>query len=343
MDSPSRWALIVGGLLGCSSSHEPAGTSAQALSCKTSAPGTSDCGSAHEDCCTSPLLPGGAYDRTYPYAGSVDAGATDPAQVSAVRLDKYLVTVGRFRQFVAASAAGWVPQPGSGKHTHLNGGKGLAVTSGGYEPGWLQEDGAYLATTTAAWQTNLSCDPSFATWTDAPGANERLPINCIDWYEAYAFCIWDGGFLPSEAEFEFAAAGGSEQREYPWGSSDPGTANAYAITNCYYPNGPTGPGLQGACTGAGNIAPVGTAVMGAGKWGQLDLAGDMTEWILDYSAPYVTPCVDCVFLTDFTYKEQRGGGWNPTDPEDLFSASRGLGDNPEDRAIVDGVRCARSP
>jgi formylglycine-generating enzyme required for sulfatase activity len=45
--------------------------------------------------------------------------------------------------------------------------------------------------------------------------------------EAYAFCIWDGGFLPSEAEWECAAAGGPDQREYPWGSTDPGTANLY--------------------------------------------------------------------------------------------------------------------
>jgi len=343
MESLGLWALIAGGLVGCGSSPEARGAAAQALSCKTSTEGTSNCGPTGEDCCTSPSVPGGAYDRTYPYAASVDAGAADPAQVSAFRLDKYLVTVGRFRQFVAASAAGWAPQPGSGKHTHLNGGKGLAVTSGGYEPGWLQEDGAYLATTTADWQNNLGCDPSFATWTDAAGPNETLPINCIDWYEAYAFCIWDGGFLPSEAEFAFAAAGGSEQRVYPWGSTDPGTANAYAITNCYYPNGPTGPGLQGNCAGAGNIAPVGTALLGAGKWGQLDLAGDMTEWILDYNAPYVTPCVDCVFLTDVSYKTQRGGGW-ATDPQDLFSASRGgSGDKPMDRAIVDGVRCARSP
>lgn len=39
---------------------------------------------------------------------------------------KYLITVGRFRQFVNAWFAGWRPAAGSGKHSHLNGGEGLA-------------------------------------------------------------------------------------------------------------------------------------------------------------------------------------------------------------------------
>ena len=343
MDCPQRRALILVGLVGCSAAPKETATVEQAASCKVSAPGTSGCGSSVENCCISPDVPGGEYFRTYPYTGSAVTANADPAQVSSFRLDKYLVTVGRFRQFVAASAAGWAPKAGAGKHTHLNGGRGLADTAGGYEPGWPGEDGAYLATTIADWQTRLSCDPAFATWTDSAGPNETLPINCINWYEAYAFCIWDGGFLPSEAEFELAAAGGSEQREYPWGSMDPGTANGYAISNCYFPNGPTGPGMQGSCTGVANIAPVGTAPMGAGKWGHLDLAGDITEWILDYNAPYVTPCTDCVFLMDFSYKVQRGGSWG-TDPQDLFASARGgSGDQPIDRNVVYGARCARSP
>ena len=45
-------------------------------------------------------VPGGSYQRTY---GS-DAAAGDPATVSGFRLDKYLVTVGRFRAFVAAAS-----------------------------------------------------------------------------------------------------------------------------------------------------------------------------------------------------------------------------------------------
>ena len=86
---------------------------------------------------TSLEVPGGTYDRTYTNDGGGPTGQADPASVSGFRLDKNLVTVGRFRQFVAASVAGWVPAAGSGKHTHLNGGQGLTNSGGpGYEPGW---------------------------------------------------------------------------------------------------------------------------------------------------------------------------------------------------------------
>jgi formylglycine-generating enzyme len=316
-----------------------AGSTSAGASCKVSAPGTTDCGPRAESCCTSLEVPGGVYDRTYANDGSEPTGEADPAWVSGFRLDKYLVTVGRFRQFVAASSAGWAPAPGSGKHAHLNGGLGLADSGGpGYEPGWDPTDPMLdLATTAEDWSRNLSCEPTFQTWTGAAGPNETLPMNCINWYEAYAFCIWDGGFLPSEAELEYAAAGGSELREYPWGSGDPGMSSLYSISGCSYPPGTT------TCTGVMNIAPVGTATLGAGKWGQLDLAGSVSEWAIDYFAPFVDPCTDCVFLTDYSYRVARGGSFG-TDAQNMFSSSAGRdGEVPPGRNSFYGARCARSP
>ena len=244
-----------------------------------------NCGATSECCCTSPEVAGGAYYRTYDdlsYTGyamlSPDGGPTgeaDPAMVNSFRLDKYLVTVARFRQFVNGGA-GHLPAVGTGKHAYLDGGQGLANNGadGGHEPGWVATDNGDVAPTNA----NLTCDPN-ATWTDTAGSQENLPINCVNWYEAYAFCIWDGGFLPSEAEWEYAAAGGSEQREYPWGSADPGTSER--STRFTAATTRTG---RGAATDVANIAPVGTATLGAGLWGQLDMAGEVWEWNLDWYA-----------------------------------------------------------
>ncbi|HEX3902645.1 MAG TPA: SUMF1/EgtB/PvdO family nonheme iron enzyme [Polyangia bacterium] len=338
-----RCAIVVVCLLGCDAAPgsiaEDGGTrSPDAASCAVSAAGTTDCGPDAESCCRSLALPSGSYDRSYGNDGGGPTVQSDPASVSGFRLDKYLVTVGRFRQFVAASAAGWVPVAGAGKHAHLNDGQGLVNSGGpGYEPGWDPGDTVELATTAADWSSRLSCEPSFQTWTDPVGPDETSPINCVDWYEAYAFCIWDGGFLPSEAEWEYAAAGGDELREYPWGSADPSSSGSslYLISDCNYPVGAT------ACSGAVNVAPVGTATLGVGRWGQLDLAGELAEWTLDWYAPYVDPCVDCVYLTDFSYRVVRGGSFG-TDTEDVFPSARD-GDTPGSRNAFYGFRCARSP
>jgi formylglycine-generating enzyme required for sulfatase activity len=317
---------------------------------------------------------GGTYDRTYdPLDAGVPALAADggpidevdPASVSSFQLDKYVVTVGRFRQYVnyLASSAGVPPSPGSGIHTHLNAGRGLTYSASPttYETGWDATNwNQYIATgqgAASAWTANLaSCnaigdgeadDPSqiWSSWTAIPGAQENLPINCVTWYEAYAFCIWDGGFLPSEAEWEYAAAGGSQQREYPWGSTEPGTENKYAIYgdnigDCYYPSGTLMP-----CTGVVNIAPVGTPSLGAGFWGQLDMAGEVAQWTLDWFAPnyvdtYVIPCVDCANLSLDPVDRVIRGGVGPL--WQLLPTDR-YGLSPSNRDSFAGLRCARIP
>jgi formylglycine-generating enzyme required for sulfatase activity len=245
--------------------------------------------------------------------------------------------------------AGWWPPAGSGKHTHLNGGRGLANGdgSGRFEPGWSPADNPQVLPMTTP------CDPYFATWTATPGAQENLPINCVNWYGAYAFCTWDGGFLPSQAEWELAAAGGHEQREYPWGSTDPGAGSQYAIYGCYYPLGSPSSmaGANSTCTGVVNIAPVGAALLGESRWGQLDLVGNMSEWLIDWDTDvgFQSPCTDCATLTPIPpgpstagYKAASAGCHLSGKPTLLPGNIHGgaLAANP---FAVTGFRCARAP
>jgi sulfatase modifying factor 1 len=283
---------------------------------------------------------GGTFNRTYTNSGSGPSGEADPATVSGFRLDKYLVTVGRFRSFVNAwnNGSGFLPAAGSGKHTHLNSGKGLAnsASSGTYETGWVTADNANIAPTAA----NLGSCSIGSTWTATAGTQENLPISCVVWPEAYAFCIWDGGFMPSESELEYAQAGGALEREYPWGSADPGMASEYAIYDCYYP---TGSGSTSSCTGTVNVAPVGTPPLGAGLWGQLDLEGDGWVYTMDWFATFVDPCVDCSYLAQFSSglgRVFKGGGW-ASDSSHLLPTDRQPDDPPTRNAI--GIRCARIP
>jgi formylglycine-generating enzyme required for sulfatase activity len=309
-------------------------------SCSPGGVGLTSCGATHESCCTSLLVAGGAYDRTYqPGDAGAEAGA-DPATVSSFRLDKYDVTVGRFRQFVKAVAVGdggvgWHPADGAGKHGHLAAGQGLvdvgSDAGAAYEKGWSAADDAKLVPTDA----NLGSCGAASTWTPAPGQHEDVPINCVSWFEAYAFCIWDGGFLPSEAEWEYAAAGGDQQRAYPWGATDPGLTNDYAIYECQYPDTARGCGTE---TG---IAPVGTAAMGAGRWGQLDLAGNQTQWNLDWYKKYLSPCGDCALLSGGSSRVLRGGSFRDQAAH-IVPTYRDAND-PGLRNDFIGFRCARSP
>ena len=323
-----------------------AGSCISPPSCGPGGAGMTNCGTGSESCCVSLEVPSGMFDRTYTNSGSGASGLADPASVSGFRLDKYEVTVGRFRQFVKAvlpsTGTGWKPAAGSGKHTHLNGGQGLSNSgsAGTYEPGWLASDNANISPTLANLTTNCAGDNAAATWTSTAGASDKLPINCMTWAEAYAFCIWDGGFLPSEAEWEYTAAGGSNQLEYPgWGSTNP-SSDLYADFDCNYPT------AGGSCTGnTVNIAPVGTATLGVGLWGQLDLhAGSMNEWALDWYAAYVDPCTDCSYQTATTNRLERGGNWSGgVTTTALLPWTRSGGEAPASRLFFVGFRCARTP
>ena len=221
-------------------------------SCRAGAPGADKhCGASGDvDCCGWSEIPGGTFNRLN--------NLKLPATVSPFKLDLLEVTVGRFRAFVDAYPASR-PQPGDGKNPHVPG------------SGWRSEWDARLPPTRADLMKKLHADIGNVPcpiWTDHPGANETVPIECVTWYEAFAFCAWDGGRLPTVAEWDLAAAGGTEQRTNPWGNHpyDPSRA-------VYYHDGAAGD----------RLAVAGSRPAGAARWGQLDMGGSRLEWVFDTS------------------------------------------------------------
>jgi len=286
------------------------------------------CGAmASSSCCDSSLVTGGMFDRGNDAAADgLFKDTTAPATVSDFRLDNYEVTVGRFRAFVEAGMGTQVSPPPAGAGAHAK------IAGSGWDPAW----NASLVPNTGALESGLGAT-AYPTWTATPMGNEERPLVGMTWFEAFAFCAWDGGYLPTEAEWHYAASGGSEQRAYPW-SSPPDTV---AIDQTHASYSCIGDGTAG-CTTTDNI-PVGSDPAGDGRWGQSDLAGNVWEWILDsadFPGTYPSPCDDCAELAALGFRVVRGGSMADAQSDVRVGVRQGR--NASTRQGM-GFRCARAP
>ncbi len=244
--------------------------------------------------------------------GSKDAfglGEADdvPRRVAIVppfRIDRYEVTVGRFRAAVA---------------------KGFALPTG---PGVVLTGNEAPLPTVGTDTTS----PSLCTWSRSPLGRESFAINCLAWPIARAFCKFDGGDLPSEAQWEYVAANAGRpfQSRYPWGGDD------RTVVRCEQTVFGRGPypfdndcNMDGSTFG---LLPVGSrtaagADVSAGL-GVVDLAGGLSEVTVDAfaslssncwtSQPLVAPA--CLVEPAPTHTA-RGGNWS-TSRQSLFLAYR---------------------
>ena len=176
--------------------------------------------------------------------------------------------------------------------TEVTVGRWRAALSAGFKSPTTSpvENNAPLAT---AYPASFLSQCTFsATSASALQPREDLPLTCVDWYAARAFCRFAGGDLPTEAQWQYAAtkAGRPFETRFPWGDDAPTCDRAVV-----------GRGDGGSCQAAGfGKTPVtDPAVMSdATLLGVRDLGGNVSEWGLDSFAAYDSECWNAASLVD---------------------------------------------
>lgn len=127
---------------------------------------------------------------------------------------------------------------------------------------------------------------------------EEFPVVHVNWYEAEAYCRWARRRLPTEAEWEMAAAGttNGSKRTYPWGEAPPTPDRAHLDAR-----------------GLGCV-PVSAAPDGESAFGCRHMIGNVWEWTADPASPYPgfqpDPLLDCPERCfGDACRVLRGGSW----------------------------------
>ena len=244
----------------------------------------------------------GTDDRTDAYDNERPTHRVD---LPAFAIDRYPVTVRRYAAFMA---------------------------DGGYERGdfwsaqgraWLEETGDSMP---QGWAPDLDGGWLVKRFGHVRPLDPLEPVQHVSFYEAEAFAAWGGGRLPTEAEWEKAAAWdevAGASRTFPWGEAPP-TPDKANLDHRHW----------------GPVA-VGSFPRGASAYGVEQLVGDTYEWTtswFDGYPGYVTfpyPEYSEVFFGE-EYRVLRGASW-ATSPQVARNTFRNW-DFAARRQIMSGIR-----
>jgi formylglycine-generating enzyme required for sulfatase activity len=163
------------------------------------------------------------------------------------------------------------------------------------------------------------------------------PINCVDYYQAEAYCAWAHKRLPTEEEWELAARG-TDGRRYPWGNQPPDVAFANLADESFghwaKKQGAVVATMYERSDRWPLTAPVGSFPEGKTAFGGLDMAGNVAEWTSSAYCPYSKP--GC----DDKSKVVRGGCFANANADNVRASARQAQD-PHRESNGVGFRCAR--
>jgi formylglycine-generating enzyme required for sulfatase activity len=125
------------------------------------------------------------------------------------------------------------------------------------------------------------CKVSGANWKtpEGPGSSigNRLdhPVVHVSWNDSLSYAKWINKRLPTEAEWEYAARGGLDQKLYPWGNElTPDGKHMCNIWQGEFPN------IDTAEDGYSGTSPV--DAFPSNQYGLYSIAGNTWEWCADW-------------------------------------------------------------